>query len=125
MTRDMYENKCNEEFSSLDSNGQPRYEKLDSDRTPKLINKIKYRLNKSKANSKLRIQLNGDRGIAPRMYGQVKVHKPGYPLCFIFSMCQSPVNSLSKYFTKLFWPFLKNCPRIILLFDIHLCHLIK
>ena len=28
-------------------------------------------------------------------------------------MCNSPVNALSKYLTKLFWPYMKNDPRII------------
>ena len=56
------------------------------------------------------MNLSGDSGIAPRTYAQVKVHKLGHPLRFIFSMCGSPVDNLSKYLTKLYWPFLKKLP---------------
>ena len=53
-----YTAKCKEEFESLDSQGNPKYEKLNEDPTPKIINKITYRLDRSKADSNLKSQLN-------------------------------------------------------------------
>jgi hypothetical protein len=46
MTRQMYEDKCIEEFISLDNDGNSRYDVLNEDPTPKIKGKIKYSLNK-------------------------------------------------------------------------------
>ena len=89
-----------------------RYEELSEDPTSKIINKITYRIRKSKADKNLKRELQGYHGVAPRVMGQVKVHKAKKPMRFIFTMCGSPVANLSRYLTRIIWPLLKNYPRI-------------
>ena len=79
----------------------------------RVIKKIQYRLDKSKANARLKNQVSGRHGVAARAMAQVKVHKKDYPLRFIFSMCGSPIDNLSKYISKILWLLLKNYSRIV------------
>ena len=81
------------------------YQLLKKDPTTKIKTKTLKQLNVLKDNeiidNELYYYLKPTDSPAPRSYGQLKIHKPGVPICPIVSYSGSPLYNLSKFIANI------------------------
>ena len=106
--KENYEKKMATLVSSED------YEKLKSDPTKSIENKVVAVLKKSGEFDNIkRRQLTPQYSKAPHIYGLVKIHKANYPIRPIVSSIGSPCQKLAKYVVQLLNPLVGNTPTFI------------